>query len=63
MRMRMVLVCAVMGACCAIGNAQMGTACSAGPAVGTAVEPSKALDDLLKLYEDEAVGGEGDARR
>jgi uncharacterized damage-inducible protein DinB len=55
MRIRMVVACAVMGACCAIGNAQMGAAAPA-VAPGAAVEPAKALDDLLKLFEDEVVG-------
>jgi uncharacterized damage-inducible protein DinB len=55
MRMRMVVACAVISGCWAIGNAQMGAPAPA-VAPGTAVEPAKALDDLLKLYEDEAVG-------
>jgi uncharacterized damage-inducible protein DinB len=56
MRLRMLAACCVMSACFVMttARAQMGAAPTVAP--GTAVEPAKALDDLLKLFEDEAVG-------
>jgi len=49
------LLCAAMCVCSGAVKAQMGSA-QVAIAPGTAVEPSKALDDLLKLFEGELVG-------
>jgi uncharacterized damage-inducible protein DinB len=55
MRMKMVLACAVMSACCAMGHAQMG---AAGPkaAVGSPADPAKEIDGMLSMYEEELTG-------
>src|ERR1700742_1913586 len=56
MRLRMMAACCVLSVCSMMTvRAQMGAPAST-VAAGTAVEPSKALDDLLKLFEGEAVG-------
>ena len=55
MRLRVMMLCCAMCLCGVAANAQMGAAAPA-VAPGTAVEPSKALDDLLSLYEGEVVG-------
>jgi uncharacterized damage-inducible protein DinB len=56
MRLRMMAACCVVSVCSMMtAQAQMAAAAPAG-APGTAVEPAKALDDLLKLFEDEVVG-------
>jgi hypothetical protein len=55
MRLRMMAACCALSVCAMTMHAQMGAPAPA-VAPGTAVEPSKALDDLLKLFEDEVVG-------
>ncbi len=56
MRLRMMAACCALSVCSmTMMHAQMGAPAST-VAPGTAVEPSKALDDLLKLFEDEVVG-------
>jgi uncharacterized damage-inducible protein DinB len=56
MRLRMMAACCVVSVCSMMtGQAQMSAAAPTA-APGAAVEPSKALDDLLKLFEDEVVG-------
>jgi uncharacterized damage-inducible protein DinB len=49
------VLCGAMCLCGVGAKAQMGSA-QVAIAPGTAVEPSKALDDLLKLFEEEVVG-------
>jgi len=55
MRLRVMMFCCAMSVCAMTAKAQMGAAAPA-VAPGTAVEPAKALDDLLKLFEMEVVG-------
>ncbi len=55
MRLRVMVLCGVMCLSGVAAKAQMGAAVPA-VAPGTAVEPAKALDDLLKLFEGEVVG-------
>jgi len=55
MRLRMMVLCGAMCLCGAVANAQMAPA-KVAIAPGTAVEPAKALDDLLSLYEEQVVG-------
>jgi len=55
MRLRVMVLCGAMCFSGVVMNAQMAPAAPA-VAPGTAVTPSKALDDLLSLYESEVVG-------
>ena len=55
MRLRVMVLCGAMCLCGVSAQAQMGSA-QVAIAPGTAVEPAKALDDLLKLFEMEVVG-------
>src|SRR5271168_88865 len=55
MRLKVMVLCAAMCFTTVGAIAQMGSA-QVAIAPGTAVEPSKALDDLLKLFEMEVVG-------
>ena len=54
MRLKMLMVGIVMSACTIAAQAQMGAGTTA-PTTGSTVEPAKALDDLLKLFEGEVV--------
>jgi uncharacterized damage-inducible protein DinB len=56
MRLRMAIGSVLLSVCVLTASAQMGTAGSSGPAVGTVTSPAKALDDLLSLFEHEAMG-------
>jgi len=55
MRLKVMVLCAAMCLCGVAANAQMAPA-KVAIAPGMAVEPAKALDDLLSLYESEVVG-------
>ena len=57
MRLRTVAAGIVLGICTlpAMAQANMGTA-AAKPAVGAAMAPSKALDDMLSLFEGDVMG-------
>lgn len=57
MRLRIVAAGIVLGLCSlsAMAQANMGTAAGK-PAVGAMAEPSKALDDMLSLFEGEVMG-------
>jgi uncharacterized damage-inducible protein DinB len=57
MQMKMIAAGIVLGACCLTMTAQpaMGTS-AAKPAIGAAAEPSKALDDMLTLFEGDVMG-------
>lgn len=55
MRLKVMVLCGAMCVCGFAAQAQMGAA-KVSVTPGTAVEPSKALDDLLSLYEGEVVG-------
>lgn len=55
MRRRMVLAGVVLGACSMMAGAQMNMEMPAKTTVG-AMSPAKALDDLLNLYEGDAMG-------
>jgi uncharacterized damage-inducible protein DinB len=55
MRLRVMVLCGAMCVCGVAAKAQMAPA-TVTVAPGTAVEPSRALDDLLKLFEMEVVG-------
>ena len=54
MRMRMLVVCAVMGLSSVVMNAQMGAGAPAA-AAGSPMEPSKALNAMLSTFEEEVV--------
>ncbi len=52
---RMIAVLALAGCCLTGARAQMGAAAPKVPA-GTMIEPSKSMDLLLKIYEDQIMG-------
>jgi uncharacterized damage-inducible protein DinB len=55
MMKRMIAVLALAGCCLTGARAQMGAAAPKVPA-GTMIEPSKSMDLLLKIYEDQIMG-------
>jgi uncharacterized damage-inducible protein DinB len=56
MQLKMMAAGIVLGACCLTATAQMPMGSAAKPAIGAKAEPSKALDDMLNLLEEELMG-------
>jgi uncharacterized damage-inducible protein DinB len=56
MRVRMIALCAVLGASSLAATAQMPMGSGSGPAAGTIATPSKAIDSELSLIESEMMG-------
>ncbi len=56
MRVRMMVACGVLAASSVAATAQMAMSANAGPAAGTIVAPSKAVDSHLSLIETEMMG-------
>jgi uncharacterized damage-inducible protein DinB len=56
MRVRMIAVCVALVASTIAGSAQMPMGSGSGPAAGTMVTPSKAVDSQLSLIESEMMG-------
>jgi uncharacterized damage-inducible protein DinB len=56
MRIKMVAAGLVLGACSMMANAQMSMDTPAKAPVGAMSSPAKSLDDLLKVFEEEAMG-------
>lgn len=55
MRVRLWFAAGLLGCCCGAGVAQMGTMPAAGP-VGSPMEPAKAEDALLNMFEHQLMG-------
>lgn len=56
MRINVAVAGVVLGLCCLGANAQMSIGSGAKAPVGTMSSPAKSLDDLLSLFEGEAMG-------
>jgi len=56
MRLKMMFACTALALSTTVSNAQMGSGGPPTAAIGTPVEPAKALDALLNVLEEEAMG-------